>query len=130
MEAHKRKCWDCGNVALHEESVVPNVLCKQCGSQDTRKVRENPQSTDCKRSELTEEHLRNFRFDNFLGNNFFCHEIIKGYFKIVEQSEFNPLRAFIYYRDDLPVAFIRTKQEFDELIGKLASLDRPVRAKT
>lgn len=35
----QRKCWDCGNVAEHEDSVVPHVLCKACGSQDTRPVR-------------------------------------------------------------------------------------------
>ncbi len=129
MSAHKRKCWDCGNVALHDDSVVPHVLCKHCGSHDTRRLRESPQSTSNMRSELTDQHLRNFRFDNCYGNNFFCHEFIKGSFKIIEPSEFNAFRTFIYYRDDLPVAFIRTKQEFDELIGKLASLDRPVRAK-
>jgi hypothetical protein len=33
---HERKCWSCGNVAEHEDNVVPHVLCKQCGSQDTR----------------------------------------------------------------------------------------------
>lgn len=36
----KRKCWDCGNVAEHADSVVPHVLCKKCGSQDTRLIRQ------------------------------------------------------------------------------------------
>lgn len=36
---HERKCWDCGNVAEHEDNVVPHVLCKKCGSQDTRAVK-------------------------------------------------------------------------------------------
>lgn len=38
-EGHERKCWDCGNVATHESSITPGVLCKQCGSQDTRRVK-------------------------------------------------------------------------------------------
>jgi hypothetical protein len=33
---HERKCWDCGNVAMHKDNVTPEVLCKVCGSQDTR----------------------------------------------------------------------------------------------
>ncbi len=37
---HKRKCWDCGNVAEHEDNVVPHVNCKACGSQDTRWVKD------------------------------------------------------------------------------------------
>lgn len=41
----KRKCWDCGNVAEHADSVVPHVLCMKCGSQDTRRVREFLPST-------------------------------------------------------------------------------------
>jgi DNA-directed RNA polymerase subunit RPC12/RpoP len=39
-ESHVRKCWECGNVATHESSITPGVLCKKCGSQDTRKVRD------------------------------------------------------------------------------------------
>lgn len=130
MPAHKRKCWDCGSVALHEDSIVPHVLCRQCGSRDTRRLRELPQPVACSRSELTVECLRALRFDDCYGNNFFCHEIIKGYFKIVEPSPFNALRTFIYFRHDDAISIVRTKQEFDELIGKLASLDRPIRAKT
>ncbi len=37
---HQRKCWDCGNIAVHTDNIVPQVLCKQCGSQDTRRVKE------------------------------------------------------------------------------------------
>ena len=37
--AHERKCWDCGNVAVHMKSITPEVLCTQCGSQDTRRVK-------------------------------------------------------------------------------------------
>lgn len=33
---HKRKCRDCGN--------VPEVLCKKCGSQDTRVVKDQAKS--------------------------------------------------------------------------------------
>jgi len=36
MPAHERKCWDCGSVAEHADNVTPEVLCKKCGSQDTR----------------------------------------------------------------------------------------------
>lgn len=36
---HERKCWDCGSVAEHEDNIVPHVLCKLCGSQDTRPTR-------------------------------------------------------------------------------------------
>jgi DNA-directed RNA polymerase subunit RPC12/RpoP len=36
---HMRKCWTCGNVAEHEDSVTPWVRCKKCGSQDTRQVK-------------------------------------------------------------------------------------------
>lgn len=43
MTAHMRKCWDCGNVAEHSDNIVPEVLCKKCGSQDTRLIREKPQ---------------------------------------------------------------------------------------
>lgn len=38
-DKHARKCWDCGNVAEHADSVTPWVLCSKCGSQDTRRVR-------------------------------------------------------------------------------------------
>lgn len=43
MPLHERKCWDCGNVADHEDNVTPAVLCNKCGSQDTRatKVKES-----------------------------------------------------------------------------------------
>lgn len=35
----QRKCWDCGNIAEHQDSVIPHVLCKNCGSQDTRLIK-------------------------------------------------------------------------------------------
>lgn len=38
-EVHTRRCHDCGNVASHTDSITPEVLCKKCGSQDTRRVR-------------------------------------------------------------------------------------------
>lgn len=40
MTPCKRKCWNCGNVAEHEDNVTPYVLCSICGSQDTRLVRD------------------------------------------------------------------------------------------
>jgi hypothetical protein len=36
MTVHQRKCFDCGNIAEHTDNIVPAVLCKVCGSQDTR----------------------------------------------------------------------------------------------
>lgn len=42
MLSHERKCRSCGNVAVHESDVTPWVLCKKCGSQDTRRVKVNP----------------------------------------------------------------------------------------
>lgn len=36
---HERKCWDCGNIAEHESDITPGVLCKRCGSQDTRRTK-------------------------------------------------------------------------------------------
>jgi chemotaxis methyl-accepting protein methylase len=32
----RRKCWDCGNIAEHQDSIIPHVLCTVGGSQDTR----------------------------------------------------------------------------------------------
>lgn len=37
---HQRRCWGCGNVAEHSDSITPWVLCGKCGSQDTRRVPE------------------------------------------------------------------------------------------
>lgn len=37
-ESHERKCHDCGNVAMHERAITPEVLCSKCGSQDTRRT--------------------------------------------------------------------------------------------
>lgn len=37
---HQRRCHDCGGVHWHKDSRVPYVLCPECGSQDTRMVRE------------------------------------------------------------------------------------------
>ena len=96
-------------------------------------ITELPSSLDSQSNRSTElkvDDLRALRFDDCYGNNFFCHEIIKGHFKIVEPSPFNALRTFIYFRHDDALSIVRTKQEFDELIQKLASLDRPIRARS
>jgi DNA-directed RNA polymerase subunit RPC12/RpoP/chromosome segregation ATPase len=37
---HRRKCRDCGNVAWHADNRTPYVLCRKCGSQDTRLVKD------------------------------------------------------------------------------------------
>ena len=42
MNPGERRCWDCGNVAMHEDNIVPHVLCRKCGSQDTRLTRKHP----------------------------------------------------------------------------------------
>lgn len=52
MPDHQRKCWDCGNVAMHAENVVPGVLCAKCGSQDTRLVKQIPPAVEPTRSQL------------------------------------------------------------------------------
>ena len=39
-ELHKRRCRDCGNVAYHADNITPYVLCRKCGSQDTRLIRD------------------------------------------------------------------------------------------
>lgn len=31
-----RKCWNCGKVQIHRSDITPGVLCRFCGSQDTR----------------------------------------------------------------------------------------------
>lgn len=41
-DQHERKCHDCGNVAIHEDRITPWVLCKKCGSQDTRPTKPPP----------------------------------------------------------------------------------------
>jgi len=51
----ERRCWDCGNVAEHEDSIVPHVLCKKCGSQDTRLTRAEERNRDLK--QLNEQLL-------------------------------------------------------------------------
>lgn len=35
----ERKCWTCGNVAMHADDVAPDVCCAKCGSQDTRRTK-------------------------------------------------------------------------------------------
>lgn len=42
----ERKCWDCGNIAHHEDNITPHVLCKKCGSQDTRLTRQQVTTVD------------------------------------------------------------------------------------
>ena len=39
-----RECWNCKKVQIHRESVTPGVLCRFCGSQDTRLQREKTQT--------------------------------------------------------------------------------------
>lgn len=38
MPLHRRECWSCKNVAEHKDNITPHVLCKKCGSQDTRAI--------------------------------------------------------------------------------------------
>jgi|GEM_PF-6106209 len=42
MPNHWRRCWDCENLAVHADNVVPHVLCTKCGSQDTRALKLKP----------------------------------------------------------------------------------------
>ena len=39
-----RKCWDCGKTQIHHEDITPGVLCRFCGSQDTRLMRKETQA--------------------------------------------------------------------------------------
>jgi DNA-directed RNA polymerase subunit RPC12/RpoP len=39
-----RKCWGCGKKQIHRASVTPGVLCRYCGSQDTRLLKEETQA--------------------------------------------------------------------------------------
>lgn len=39
-DLHWRRCRDCERESLHVEAITPWVLCRQCGSQDTRRMRE------------------------------------------------------------------------------------------
>lgn len=39
-----RKCWGCGKTQVHRESITPGVLCRFCGSQDTRLLKEETQA--------------------------------------------------------------------------------------
>ena len=39
-----RKCWECKKVQIHREDVTPGVLCRFCGSQDTRLLRKETQA--------------------------------------------------------------------------------------
>lgn len=38
MSRSRRRCWDCNRVEIHEDNVIPHVLCSHCGSQDTRPI--------------------------------------------------------------------------------------------
>ena len=49
MNPGERRCWDCGNVAMHDGNVSPPVLCKKCGSQDTRLTQKHSWSLDLKK---------------------------------------------------------------------------------
>ena len=48
----ERKCWTCGNVAMHADDVAPDVCCAKCGSQDTRRTK--PSAADQKITERQE----------------------------------------------------------------------------
>lgn len=37
---HQRRCWDCGKTHWHATDRAPYVLCPDCKSQDTRKIKE------------------------------------------------------------------------------------------
>lgn len=42
----ERRCWTCGNVAMHADDIAPDVCCQKCGSQDTRRTK--PSAADQK----------------------------------------------------------------------------------
>ena len=39
-----RKCWGCGKIQIHQDSVTPGVLCRFCGSQDTRLMKDKTEA--------------------------------------------------------------------------------------
>jgi DNA-directed RNA polymerase subunit RPC12/RpoP len=39
-----RKCWSCGKEQIHISPVYPYVLCRFCGSQDTRLLKDKTQA--------------------------------------------------------------------------------------
>ena len=39
-----RKCWNCGKKQIHCEQITPSVLCRDCGSQDTRLLKKETQA--------------------------------------------------------------------------------------
>jgi hypothetical protein len=41
-EPNFRHCFECGAINRHSDAVVPEVLCKRCGSQDTRRMKSEP----------------------------------------------------------------------------------------
>ena len=59
---HWRRCWDCGNVAQHADSITPHVLCKECKSQDTRKIEAKPCPFCGKDAEITAHHFEGKKF--------------------------------------------------------------------
>lgn len=59
MPLHERKCWDCGNVAQHTDNVTPEVLCRKCGSQDTRATRVT-NKPDRSKMDIPQNWVRNY----------------------------------------------------------------------
>lgn len=41
-ERHWRLCWDCQAISQHTDNIKPEVLCKKCKSQDTRRLSLHP----------------------------------------------------------------------------------------
>jgi predicted RNA-binding Zn-ribbon protein involved in translation (DUF1610 family) len=39
---HHRRCWACKSINLHLSDVTPGVCCPECGSQDTRRMKNEP----------------------------------------------------------------------------------------
>lgn len=56
-DCHWRKCWGCGKKQIHREAVTPGVLCRFCGSQDTRLLK---QETESLRTAFEEAHWANY----------------------------------------------------------------------
>lgn len=55
-----RHCWDCGKISHHKDSITPEVCCKRCKSQDTRRITLKPcpfcgQPAEMERSPLNEK---------------------------------------------------------------------------
>lgn len=104
MSDHKRKCWTCGNIAMHADNITPDVLCKECGSQDTRLVREkSPAVRPLKTTVMTldelrteslsvlsqcRDQLRHYPFDKGMNDEEFIEAVLEPFMRDIKQDQY------------------------------------------